>query len=148
MEPNSQVLELINYMQRIFNQGELDPFIDLVQTPNRIVLLLASQGKVRPSEISDALRLSRPNITSNLKTLEDQGLVTRMINPDNRREVYVALTKEGQEKFEITISHFTEMFTEWFKLLGPEETLHVLKILKISSEAEYNGYSFQKKENN
>ena len=144
MQPNPQVLELLTYMQKIFSQGELDPFIDLVQTPNRIILLLAQEGKVRPSEISDALRLSRPNITSNLSTLEDQGLVTRMINPDNRREVYVTLTKEGQEKFETTVALFTKMFADWFDILGKEEAMHVLKILKISSDPKNIGDTFKK----
>lgn len=144
MEFNPQVAEFITYIQKIYNQGELEPFIDLVQTPNRLLLSIAMSEKVRPSELSESLRVSRPTITSNLKDLEEKGFLTRMINPDNRREVYVTLTREGQLKFEKEIEVLTGLFADWFRILGPEETQHVINILKISCDISSIGDMYKK----
>ena len=51
MDISPQVLEMLTYVEKIFRQGELDEFIDLVQTPNRIMLVLAMKGKTKPSQL-------------------------------------------------------------------------------------------------
>lgn len=134
MDISPQVLEMLTYVEKIFRQGELDEFIDLVQTPNRIMLVLAMKGKTKPSELSEILNISRPNVTANLRVLEEKGFLTRMINSSNRREVFVTLTKDGMDHFENVIKKITLMFHTWFDLLGEEETQHVLNILRISSD--------------
>ena len=134
MDISPQVLEMLTYVEKIFRQGELDEFIDLVQTPNRIMLVLAMKGKTKPSELSEILNISRPNVTANLRVLEEKGFLTRMINSSNRREVFVTLTKDGMDHCENVIKKITSMFHTWFDLLGEEETQHVLNILRISSD--------------
>ena len=134
MDISPQVLEMLTYVEKIFRQGELDEFIDLVQTPNRIMLVLAMKGKTKPSELSEILNISRPNVTANLRVLEEKGFLTRMINSSNRREVFVTLTKDGMDHFENVIKKITSLFHVWFDLLGEEETQHVLNILRISSD--------------
>lgn len=128
-----QVLELLSLVEKIYNQGELDPFIDLVQTPKRVLLFLHSKDKVRPSEIGESLRMSRPSVTTHLKALEQDGLITREINPDNRREVYVSMTEKGQERFNEVIGKMVALFQDWLSILGPEAE-HLFKILRISSD--------------
>ena len=134
MDISPQVLEMLTYVEKIFRQGELDEFIDLVQTPNRIMLVLAMKGKTKPSELSEILNISRPNVTANLRVLEENGFLTRMINSSNRREVFVTHTKDGMDHLENVINKITSMFHVWFDLLGEEETQHVLNILRISSD--------------
>ena len=103
MDISPQVLEMLTYVEKIFRQGELDEFIDLVQTPNRIMLVLAMKGKTKPSELSEILNISRPNVTANLRVLEENGFLTRMINSSNRREVFVTLTKDRMDHYENVI---------------------------------------------
>lgn len=137
-----QVLELLSLVEKIYNQGELEPFIDLVQTPKRVLIYLNGKDKVRPSEIGESLRMSRPSVTTHLKGLEQEGLITREINPDNRREVYVSLTDAGREAFENLIGRLVSLFQDWLTILGPEAE-HLFRILRISSDLSLVGEGFK-----
>lgn len=143
MATPTEVIELVQLVEKIYEQGELDPFIDLVQTPNRIVLYLSSHHKVQPSKIGADLRMSRPSVTSYLKNLEQDGIIIREMNPDNRREIYVVLTEKGQLIFQAVIGKMMRMFSEWLDLLGPEVE-HLFNILRLSSDFNVIGDSFKK----
>lgn len=137
-----EVIELVQLVEKIYDQGELDPFIDLVQTPNRIILYLSSHDKVQPSRIGADLRMSRPSVTSYLKNLEQEGIIVREMNPDNRREIYVVLTAKGQQLFQDVIGRMMKLFSEWLDLLGPEVE-HLFNILRLSSDSSVIGDSFK-----
>jgi DNA-binding MarR family transcriptional regulator len=48
-------------------------------------------------DLAEGLAISYPSATNMVKRLEKQGLVERVINPSDRREVQVKLTKRGVE---------------------------------------------------
>ena len=52
---------------------------------------------VKVSELSSHMRVTSPSITQLVTALEERGLVTRRMDPDDRRSVLVSLTEKGEE---------------------------------------------------
>jgi DNA-binding MarR family transcriptional regulator len=53
-------------------------------------------GELNPSEISDRQGVSRNTISSLLRSLEDEGLVERRLDPQDRRRFNISLTANGR----------------------------------------------------
>ncbi len=69
----------------------------------RVLLALRRLGApytAQPSELAEQLGLSRGALSSRLGPLEDDGLVRRTTDPDDRRKVHVTLTAAGRRAFD------------------------------------------------
>ena len=54
-------------------------------------------GNVLPSEISGFMDISTARMAAALNSLERKGLITRRIDPSDRRQILVDLTDKGKE---------------------------------------------------
>lgn len=59
------------------------------------VLAAVREGAKTPKQIAEALRLEGPTVSGVLDRMEKKGLLTRSVNPADRREVQVSLTEAG-----------------------------------------------------
>jgi DNA-binding MarR family transcriptional regulator len=57
---------------------------------------LERHGPLTPSRLAEIERIQRPTVTRLLATLENDGLVERMADPDDGRVSIVSVTKEGR----------------------------------------------------
>lgn len=71
-------------------------------------------------------------------------MIVRTLNAKNRREIYVTLTANGMQEFNNRMSKIIGLFQDWLKLLGEEETEHLIRILEISSDMNNIGEAFKK----
>ena len=133
-ETKKKIDLLMHYVSVIRDNGAFDVFSDLFQTDYRILNYLLTNPVCHPSEIADALDLSRPNIAASLKTLEAKGWITREIDKDNRRQIFVTITDEGLNILKTSGQKLSYLFASWFRILGEEEVEHLFKILDISSD--------------
>ena len=73
-------------------------------------------GPVLPGEISGEMGISSARIAAALNSLEKKGLVTRRIDPEDRRRILVELTELGtaqaQEHTEEVLSNITQMLSQ------------------------------------
>jgi DNA-binding MarR family transcriptional regulator len=60
----------------------------------------APEQHLRPSELADAIVLSRSGLSRLVDRIEEAGLVGRRACPGDRRAVHVELTEEGSEMLE------------------------------------------------
>lgn len=76
-------------------------------------------------DLANGLSISYPSATNMVKRLERQGLVERVTNPADRREVEVRLTKRGRELTELME---TERVNRMGQVLNsmPEDDRHAL----------------------
>ena len=76
------------------------------------------EAKMRPSDLSDSVILTRSGVTRLLAGLEEAGLVSREACPSDRRVIYAVLTELGHEKLrEARPTHLrgvNELFTARF----------------------------------
>ncbi len=148
-EMASKLKLLMDYIDKIRENGAFDIFSELFQTDYRILSYLLKNPVCHPSEIADALNLSRPNIAASLRTLEMKGWITREIDKDNRRQIFVSVTDEGLRVLKTSGQKLGYLFSSWFQILGEEEVEHLFRILDKSSDPalisdELRNFSFTK----
>ncbi len=89
----------------------------------------APKGRMRPSDLTDMVILTRSGVTRLLAGLEEAGLVRREACPSDRRVIYATLTEEGRARLnEARPTHLqgvNELFTERFE----EDELETLRRL-------------------
>ncbi len=83
-----------------------------------IHLSRAPEGKMRPSDLTESVILTRSGVTRLLAGLEESGLVRRESCSADRRVIYAVLTEEGKAKLhEARPTHLRgvgELFIERF----------------------------------
>lgn len=57
---------------------------------------MGDHGELNPSEISERQGVSRNTMSSFIRNLEDEGLVERRLDPDDRRRFNISLTEDGR----------------------------------------------------
>ena len=71
-----------------------------------VQLQQAPQGRLRMSDLADAILLSRSGLTRLVDRLEHEGLVTRCQHERDKRSTYAAITEAGLGKLdEVTPTH-------------------------------------------
>jgi len=57
---------------------------------------MSDNGELNPSEISNRQGVSRNTMSSLIRNLEDEGLVERRLDPNDRRRFNISLTENGR----------------------------------------------------
>ncbi len=83
-----------------------------------IYLSRAPEGRMRPSDLTDMVILTRSGVTRLLAGLEEAGLVRRDTCPEDRRVIYATLTEAGHAKLNAArpthLQGVGELFTDRF----------------------------------
>ena len=66
-------------------------------TPSQAAALatIERHGPLAPSELADRERIQRPTVARVVGKLEEQGLVTRVAHPEDRRSTLLAISETG-----------------------------------------------------
>jgi len=67
-------------------------------TEQAIMALLDSNGKMLPSELADAHFISAQAISQIVNRLHEQGAIEKHPDSEDKRKVYLTLTKSGQQQ--------------------------------------------------
>ncbi|HEY0496269.1 MAG TPA: MarR family transcriptional regulator [Kutzneria sp.] len=73
-----------------------------------VLTALRRAGPAMPSDLADALMMSRSGMTKRLDGLEQAGLVERTLDPADRRSFVVALTDQGRELIDTVLTEHAE----------------------------------------
>ena len=68
---------------------------DLSPSMTAALATIDRHGPLAPSRLAELERIKRPTVTRVLQRLEEEGLVERSEDPDDRRSAVVCVTKEG-----------------------------------------------------
>lgn len=101
----SEKLELIRNIQDL--QEEMvrsvglmhpAPWIDLDLTIDQLksLMFIEFEGKTSAKSLSEALKVTPPNVTGIIDRLVARGIVTREENPDDRRVTLLKVTEQGE----------------------------------------------------
>jgi DNA-binding MarR family transcriptional regulator len=103
-------------------------------------LLFSEQAEGRPelnpSEISERQGTSRNTISALIRDLEDEGLIVRTLDLDDRRRFNIRLTENGRSLVRDHASRHLQMISQCFSSLTPEEQRQLSDLLaKIGESA-------------
>jgi|ERR1700736_1451660 len=115
--------------------------LDVSRTAMIILAALRRSGdaqRLSPSELSQAALLSSAGMTAQLDQLEQRGLVRRSPHPEDRRGLYVTLTRAGQRLVDKAIETYNAGHKRMLTALSASERQALdalLRKLLISLEA-------------
>jgi len=102
----------------------------------RWVLLLrlaaeAENGRVRitPTDLSQSQNVSKNTISALLRGLEDQGLISRELDQDDRRIFRIGITPAGRELIRNTAPQRVAWMNQLVTQLTPEEQTQLIHLL-------------------
>lgn len=86
-------------------------------------------GAVQPSEISGFMGISSARMAAALKNLERKGLVTRRIDPDDRRRILVDMTDKGSAMVQDKQAHMLRHTTQMLEALGERDAGELVRLV-------------------
>jgi len=90
----SELLGVIARLNRLATQRIRLP---LPWAQARLLGTIDDQGEARISDLAELDHCSQPTMTTQVRRLEDAGLVTRTPDPDDARAVRIRITPKGQK---------------------------------------------------
>ena len=95
---------------------------------------VGERAELNPSEISDRQGVSRNTISSLIRNLEEEGMVERRLDPDDRRRFNISLTDSGRAVIRQHTSNHLAMIDSCFRALSDDEQATLLHLLQKLGE--------------
>lgn len=99
------------------------------------ILRRIQKGRDSVSKLAEAKRISRPAISRSVEVLVKKKLISRTQNPQDRRNMRLALTEEGQTLFDEVFGKVGDWMAEKLSTLDEDELVAVAQAFKILKEA-------------
>jgi DNA-binding MarR family transcriptional regulator len=92
---------------------------------------------LNPSEISERHGVSRNTVSALIRTLEEDGLVARSLDPDDRRKFNITLTENGRSLVTGHARQHFQTISQCFGTLSSEEQETLRQLLnKLNTQAQ------------
>jgi DNA-binding MarR family transcriptional regulator len=114
---------------RRLTTSTLEPW-EVNPSHSRALRELDQHGVMRPSELSEHLRIAPRSATEVIDALEERGLVERRPDPNDRRATLVTLTESGRSTSTAIRAARTQEAERFFGDLTPTERSQLAAILR------------------
>lgn len=91
---------------------------------------MGERAELNPSEISDRQGVSRNTMSAFIRNLEEEGLVERQLDPDDRRRFNISLTEAGRDVVRQHTRQHLETIDHFFSVLDGTEQVDLLNLLQ------------------
>ena len=111
------ITQIKQLQDRIFERLLLENGIEISGGQGRILFILWKQDNLTVSEISEQTSLAKNTVSIVLNGMVQKGIVSRKINPENRRQTIISLTeyyKSLREKYESVSQQMNTLFYQNF----------------------------------
>ena len=141
-------MELRNCINYLLTMAQHEVFVVFSErlaefgvTPGQYGILncLWSQGSATPKEIAQTLRLENSTVSGMLDKLQKRGLVTRVLDPNDRRSIRVEASEAGKairEDVLRTVDELNQAVLAPFTAQQRQQLLELLRRLCGTSEEE------------
>lgn len=90
---------------------------------------LYHKGDMKICDIIDRILTTSGNITVVIKNLEKEGLVTKYVDQNDKRGVYIRITQAGMDIIENIFPKHLDNINEIFNILTDDEKITLVNIL-------------------
>jgi len=87
------------------------------------------------SELAEAGSVSLPTISRKIDLLVEKGLVSRKVDPDDRRAVILEITEEGRRTLQSLRSHANQQLSKFLASLSDDELGKIRESLQLLRRA-------------
>lgn len=87
-------------------------------------------GEASPRELTEAFGVSSARVTKLLGDLEEQGLVVRQCDRQDRRRIIVRLTSAGEQTAQQHSREVIEHLAQVLEALGPEDAVELVRLFR------------------
>jgi len=101
---------------------------------------MGGQPDLNPSEISNRQGVTRNTISSLIRSLEEEGLVERRLDPDDRRRFNISLTDAGRSLVDEYARQHLAMIGSCITVLSTEEQETLSTLLRRVSSHIHEGH--------
>ena len=111
------ITQIKQLQDRIFERLLLENGIEISGGQGRILFILWKQDHLTVSEISEQTSLAKNTVSIVLNGMVQKGIVSRKINPKNRRQTIISLTEYARslrEKYETVSQQMNTLFYQNF----------------------------------
>jgi DNA-binding MarR family transcriptional regulator len=131
-----QAVMLILHIMRNFRHSGLKMMTEVEVSYSQVLVLYAllETGKATMSELSSWLKISHGVATRTVDRLVEKGMVERRRDDEDRRVVFVSLSKDGRDFAEKMIGVHLEKMDKIFRSVGKEQRESFLELLSQVNE--------------
>lgn len=111
------ITQIKQLQDRIFERLLHENDIEISGGQGRILFVLWKEDNLTISEISKRTSLAKNSVSIVVNGMVNKGILDRTINPNNRRETVISLTKYAksvQEKYEAVSQQMNTLFYQGF----------------------------------
>jgi DNA-binding MarR family transcriptional regulator len=127
---------LANSLFQMYEMQAIEDLVEFWQGELRVLQFVYQHGddEINPSDLSDALHVSRARITTALSALRKKGFISMEMCEDDRRRMRVLLTADGEtfvkEKQHIVEKHFDKLVNG----LGEDDVMELVRLIELSTK--------------
>jgi DNA-binding MarR family transcriptional regulator len=92
-----RLLHVIDVITKFAEQGMPDDLAQLSINQARTLYLLLHQPGISQKDLADRLQVTPPAVSVTVRDMEASGWIERQPDPEDARQIKLALTKRGQE---------------------------------------------------
>lgn len=137
------ITQIKQLQDRIFERLLLQNGIEISGGQGRILFVLWKKEHLTVTEISEQISLAKNTVSVVIDGMVQKGMVTREINPENRRQTIISLTEYAEslrEKYEDVSQQMNTLFYRGFTDTEREEFERYLsRIVNILKETDRRG---------
>ncbi len=119
---------LVHACVRPYYQKDMQLF-DLKPSEFAVLSLLEENAGLAQKKLSEALKISQPNIAALVDRLEARALVVRSTDENDKRVTTVALTDAGRALYQLSRVAVQQLENEAVAMLTAEEKTQLLQLL-------------------
>ncbi|CAJ1188088.1 MarR family winged helix-turn-helix transcriptional regulator [Companilactobacillus nantensis] len=124
-----EYLKTIFHFKKVINTEFGHNKKDVLSLTDLLIMQCIVDGK-NSVTIANELGLTKAAVSQGTTSLEKKNLITRDIDPDNRRNLTLTLTKEGTHQLNATNDAFDMAFAEFVKDMGNNNLEQLLKLMR------------------
>jgi len=103
---------------------------DITEQQWRVLRILAEQGRIDGSQLAEKACLLLSSVTRITQTMVDKGLVSRTIDPDDRRRQLISIAPRGQKIIDDNLPRAIEIAAGFKNALGEKKYEMLLDLLQ------------------
>lgn len=121
--------ELVQVNEALLHQPAQDLLSKLSRGEHFVLnYLLTRYGQAHPTDLSRHMVVSTARIAALLNRMEEKGLISRLPDPLDNRQIIVSLSPKGEKAIEAFRKKVIQATARMLELLGPDDSQEFLRL--------------------